>query len=161
MEKLAPSNADKMNYNIAVATAYLELIEKILTLRDMYEKIPNRQLPVTDEETLESLESLRTLMDYTITILRQTEWNNPEHNARTLLIDYAALAFADVYFGFIDQSLAFELLTQIKPRLTKSENIQMWEKVEILIDRIYDDPLKCIFKDIKEMVSKILKDMSR
>ena len=55
MEKLAPSNADKMNYNIAVATAYLELIEKILTLRDMYEKIPNRQLPVTDEETIEKM----------------------------------------------------------------------------------------------------------
>lgn len=137
---------EKHAYNVEVAILYTDLIESLLRLRD-YGKVPGRTSIISDEETSDRLQDVRPLLEFVTNVLHQSEVTQGHKRELKLAYNFIELAFSDVYFGWFDQKFAVSLLLDMNP--TAKELSCVWDRVEHLIDAIYDDFDSLIFRQQK------------
>ena len=136
-------------YNVEISIIFLNTIESILTLRARGNGITDRERMITDDETASTLPTVWPLIAFAVTTLGKSNLQSPRE--RELAIRYAELVFSDVYLGwFFDRKLAISIIDKI--HLSPNERKNLWDRVETLVDDIYDDFHSNVFREQRRQI---------
>lgn len=132
-----PTDETKL-FKVELSFIYLDCIKESLLLRDwQYHPIEGRTYLITDEEIEEECRELLALDQYIQKTLKELSFGH-----RQLAIEYATVAFANVYLlclstTFTSEEIAMEALKSI--RVTKSEFNDIIDRAETLCYQLYED----------------------
>ena len=144
-------------FKVELSLSYLDCLKESLLIRDwQYRPIEGRTYLITDEEIEEECRELLALQK----TLKKLSFDRKRH--RQLAIEYATVAFANVYLlcfdtAFTSEEAALKALKSI--RVTRSEFKKIIDRAEVLCYQLYEDNeelwRECQLPDIKRLYREI------